>query len=112
MTSHSRFLILAASLVAMPLAGALAQSNNPTGNYGSNQSMTASPGTADNKAASGMNTADVNATPPRVSSQAKSNYVPGATGRTVVPGSNSTMAGDVPSSTAAKTGATASDGGK
>jgi hypothetical protein len=112
MTLHSRSFILAASLVAMPLVGALAQNTNPAGNYGSNQSITASPGTADSKAASGMNTADSNATPSAIPPGATSNYTPGATGRTIVPGSNSTVAGATPGSQTEKTGTDSGGGSK
>ncbi len=101
MTLNYRFLILATSLVAMPLVGALAQSN-PTGNYGTNKTMTAAPGTADNNAASGLSTADANAKPPGASSPA-GNYAPGSTGRTVVPGSNSSVGADATNSSSAKT---------
>jgi hypothetical protein len=108
MPLNARFL-LAASIMAIPLAGALAQSN-PTGNLGSNQSTTASPGTADNKAASGLNTADVNAKPPIPPAGAMNSTTPGATGTTVVPGSTSTVAGDKANTAESKTGATAGTG--
>jgi|SRR4051794_18438638 hypothetical protein len=59
MTSISRALLLSAALMGAPVVAAVAQQNNPTGNYGSNRSATASPGTADDQAASGMHTGDV-----------------------------------------------------
>jgi hypothetical protein len=91
----SRSLLFAAGLMALPAAAAFAQQNNPAGNMGSNRSVTASPGTADSKAASGINSGDVGS-----SSTGTSNYSgsamsptkPGATGQTVVPGSTSSQA--------------------
>jgi len=60
MTSVSRALLLSAALMATPVVAAVAQqAGNPVGNYGSNRSATASPGTADDQAASGMHTGDV-----------------------------------------------------
>ncbi len=52
-------IVMAGALLAGPMAPALAQTQNPAGNMGSNRSMTASPGTQDN-AASGMNSNDMN----------------------------------------------------
>ena len=106
MTLQSRTLILAASLFAVPLAGAMAQSN-PAGNYGSNKSMTAAPGTADSKAASGLSTADSATRPPAMTPGAMNPYKPGATGNTVVPGTNSSVANIAPNSAEQKSGATA-----
>ena len=60
MASISPSAMLVAALLAMPLTSALAQSNNPAGNYGSNRSSTASPVTGDTPG-SGMSTADVGA---------------------------------------------------
>jgi hypothetical protein len=73
----------------------MAQSNNPTGNQGSNSSVTASPGTADNGAVSGMHTGDAGATRTTTSNyggSAMNPTAPGATGQTVVPGSTSSQA--------------------
>jgi hypothetical protein len=59
MTSISRALLLSAALMAAPVFAAVAQQQgNPMGNYGSNRSATASPGTADDQAASGTHTGD------------------------------------------------------
>jgi hypothetical protein len=99
--------LLATTLMAAPLATALAQPNNPTGNMGSNNSVTASPGTADSKAVSGMNTGDAGS-----HSTATGNYSgsaanptnPGATGRTVVPGSTSSQASSSAGTVEQKTG--------
>ncbi len=93
MISFSRSLLLSAALLAAPLTGAMAQNSNPAGNYGSNRSMTAAPGTADNSAASGMNTGDAQSrgTVSSYSGGASDPRKPGATGRTVVPGSNSSQ---------------------
>jgi hypothetical protein len=49
---------------------------------------------------------------PEPSAAAKNNTAPGATGRTVVPGSNSTVAGDQSGTSAAKTGQTNTGSGK
>lgn len=103
MPINPRFLALAASLAAIPFAAALAQSN-PTGNLGSNTSATASPGTADDKAASGLHTADVNAAHPLTTSAAKNYNPPGRTSRTAVHGTKSTVAADRAATTEQKTG--------
>jgi hypothetical protein len=100
----ARLLVLAVSLVAIPLVGALAQ-NNPTGNLGSNKSVTASPGTADNKAASGIDTGDVNAKHTRPKRVARNSSTPGGTGKTVVHGDKSTVKGDTAGTAEQKTGA-------
>jgi hypothetical protein len=96
MFSKSRSLLLATVLMAVPMTAAVAQQNNPTGNMGSNRSVTASPGTADSKAASGLNTGDVgshNTGASNYGGSAMNSTTPGATGRTVVPGSTSSQAG-------------------
>ena len=112
MVSISQPLLVAAVLAATPLTTALAQ-GNPAGNMGSNTSITATPGTADNKALSGMNTADTTATPARPPSGAATNpYVPGATGKTVVPGSTSSPAAAAAGTAEAKTGGAGSGGQK
>jgi hypothetical protein len=49
---------------------------------------------------------------PKPSAAAESKTAPGATGRTVVPGSNSTVAGDQSGTSAAKTGQTNTGSGK
>jgi hypothetical protein len=110
MTSMLRNSMLAAAIFAVPLA-ASAQSNNPTANLGSNKSVTAAPQTADSQSST-MRTGDANATPPAHSTAAQNPHIAGATGKTVVPGTTSTVAGDRPSTANAKTGSsTASDGG-
>jgi hypothetical protein len=104
MISISRPLVLAVVLAGAPLTSVLAQ-GNPAGNMGSNTSITATPGTADNKALSGMNTADATAMPARPPSSAATNaYVPGATGKTIVPGSTSSPAAAAAGTAEAKTG--------
>jgi hypothetical protein len=85
MIKTSRPLLLATALFAIPAASALAQSSNAGGNYSTqpttgSSSMTTQPHSA-------MNTAK-----------------PGATGKTVVPGSNSTVAGDTSATATAKAG--------
>jgi hypothetical protein len=101
-TSH---LLMAVWLVALPV-GATAQSNNPTGNSGSNKSATASAGTADNKAASGMTTGDATSriAPPPMS--AGNSRTPGGTGDSIVKGDHSTIRGDRAATTDQKTGFT------
>ena len=107
----SRSLLLAASLVAVPLATAMAQQNNPTGNMGSNRSVTASPGTADSKAASGVNTGDMsgshNTGASNYGGSGMSSTTPGATGKTVVPGSTSSQASSERGTVQQQTGGTA-----
>lgn len=88
----------AAALCAAPVA--MAQQNNPAGNLGSNRSTTAAPGTADNHSASGVNTGDVHSGSSTYSGSGMSSgsttssTTPGATGHTVVPGNNSSVAQD------------------
>ena len=81
MNSHSRSFILVAFLAVMPLAGTAAQQSNAAGSSGGNQPA----------AAKNLNT-------------------PGATGKTVVPGNKSTVAGDKNSTVDAKTGQTNTGG--
>jgi hypothetical protein len=109
MTSTLRNAMLAATIFATPFA-AFAQSNNPTGNMGSNSSVTATPPTANSPAAA-MNTGDVKATAKTPTAMERSPSVPGATGRTVVPGSNSTVAGDHSGTAESKTGQAGGTGG-
>ncbi len=104
MTFQFRFLLVASCLIAAPMAGALAQSN-PTGNLGSNQSITASHGTVDKKGPSEMSTSGVNAVPRTPSAAAMNRRTPGGTGTTVVRGSSSTISGDRKITADSKTGA-------
>lgn len=95
MSWKSRSFLLASTLLIAPVATAMAQQNNPTGNMGSNRSVTAAPGTADSKAASGMSTGDVGTHATGTSNyggSAMNSTTPGATGKTVVPGSTSSQA--------------------
>jgi hypothetical protein len=115
MSWKSRSLLLAATLLAAPMATAMAQQNNPTGNMGSNRSVTASPGTADNKAASGMSTGDAGTHATGTSnygSSAMSSTTPGATGKTVVPGSTSSQANAASGTANQKSGGATDGGGK
>ncbi len=96
-------LILTASLTAVPAAGVLAQSN-PTGNLGSNKSITAAPGTADDNAISGLNSGDANAKRPHPTQAARDRKMPGSTGSTVVPGNSSTVSGNQAATVEQKTG--------
>jgi hypothetical protein len=79
----ARSLLPAALLALIPLTGAIAQSTGPNIKADSRKEATSI------KEGSGETTK------------------PGATGRTVVPGSNSTVAGDSKSTADAKTGGTA-----
>jgi hypothetical protein len=83
-------LIFVATLAIGPLSGALAQGNTAVGTADTKPKSALATG-ADSKAASsaGVNT-----------------NTPGATGTTVVPGSNSTVAGDKAATADAKTGGT------
>ena len=110
MVSIPRLAILAAALLAMPLASVMAQSN-PPGNYGSNRSATAAPITGD-KPGTGLSTADVGSSDVG-SSHKKSRHklrstrrAPGATGKTVVPGNHSTVADDADATAKTQTGGT------
>ena len=113
MVSKSRSLLLAAALMAAPLATAMAQQNNPSGNLGSNHSATASPGTADNKGAPGVSTADMGSRGTTTSNYAPSmnNTSPGATGHKVVPGSTSSQAGSSSGTVEQKAGSQNTGGG-
>jgi hypothetical protein len=104
--------LLSAVLFAAPLTGAMAQDSNPTGNYGSNRSMTASPRTADNKTQSGMNTGDAHAggSMGSYSGSASNPRTPGGTGRSVVPGSNSSQASAAPGAANTQAGGTGGGG--
>ena len=113
MLSKTTPISVAVALAATPVAGAYAQQNNPAGNLGSNRSSTATPGTADNSAASGMRTGDVRPSARGTSNSGGSSMAsqPGGTGRTVVPGNNSTVSGDTRASTNDKTGGGQGSGG-
>jgi hypothetical protein len=84
MTMHSRPILLAATIIAMPLASALAQ-GYPVGNYAGNQLPPGSgaPTTASPEASPG-NSANPTAAP-------TGNYAPR---RAVVPGANGQIAGN------------------
>jgi hypothetical protein len=115
MFSKSHSLLLAAAMLAAPMATAMAQGTNPTGNMGSNRSVTASPGTADSKAVSGMNTGDVGAQSTAGTTYnptAANPYTPGGTGTTVVPGTMSSQAGSTAGTAQQQTGTTTGGGSK
>ena len=111
MPSLSHSLLLSAALLAAPLTGAVAQTN-PAGNYGSNRSVTAAPRTADNQAKSGMSTGDehARAAAGNYAGTASDPRTPGGTGRTVVPGSNSSQASAAAGSANTRTDATTGGG--
>jgi hypothetical protein len=113
MTSKLLMSLMAGALLATPVL-AIAQGNNPTGNMGSNRSDTSAGTNGDSAQKSGMGTADVKPgmNAPKPSGAAKDNTVPGATGRTVVPGSSNTVADDQSGTSAAKTGQTNTGSGK
>ena len=100
MTPMLRTSILTAAIFAAPLA-AFAQSN-PAGNLGSNSSPTATAPTA-NAPGVPMHAADATAATRPPSAAAQNPHVPGATGQTVIPGSNSTVAGDRAATATSKT---------
>ncbi len=101
MTSTLRTTALALLIGAAPLA-AFAQSNNPAGNLGSNSSPTATAPTA-NAPGVPMHAADATAPVRTPSAAAQNPHVPGATGQSVVPGNNSTIAGDRSATATSKT---------
>jgi hypothetical protein len=113
MTSKLRMSLMTVAFLATPML-AIAQGNNPTGNMGSNRSDTSAGTNVDKTQTPGMGTADVRpgVNAPKSSAAAKDNMVPGATGKTVVPGSNSTVAGDQSGTSAVKTGQTNAGSGK
>lgn len=112
MASKLRISLMTVTLFATPML-AMAQSNNPTGNMGSNRSDTAAGTNVDKMQKPGIGTADVQsgANTPKSTAMAKDSTVPGATGKTVVPGSSSTVPGDKMGTAAAKTGQTNTSGG-
>jgi hypothetical protein len=77
MISKSRWLLVAAALIAAPVGAAVAQQGTTSGTQPNNNSPSAAPNSPH------MNN----------SSAATDPHVPGATGQTVVPGSSSSMAG-------------------
>ena len=92
MLRRSYWLLLAAAMTGAPMVASLAQQNNPAGNLGSNRSETAAPGTADNKAVSGMNTGDAGSRTTATGNYGGSsmNTSPsGTAGRTVAPSTTS-----------------------
>ena len=110
MISKSCSLLLAAGLMVAPMATALAQSNNPAGNLGSNNSASATPGTTDDsKSTPGMNTGDAGShstVSGNYSGSAINPTTPGATGRTVVPGDSSSQASASSGTMQERTGST------
>jgi hypothetical protein len=95
------------------MTAAMAQQNNPTGNMGSNNSVTATPTTGGSpppgvSTPPGMSTTDtgVRGTAGNYSGSAMSSTTPGATGHTVVPGSTSSQASSAAGTVEQKTGAT------
>jgi hypothetical protein len=113
MNAKLRISLMTATLFATPML-AIAQSNNPTGNMGANRSETAVGANVDKMQKPGMGTADVQpgAKTPMPAAMAKDSTVPGATGKTVVPGSGSTISGNKTATEAAKTGQTNTSSGK
>lgn len=109
MTSKLRMSLMAIALLATPML-ATAQSNNPTGNMGANRSDTAA-GTSADKMQKPVGAVPSGAAAPKSAGMANDGATPGATGTTVVPGSNSTVSGDKTGTTAAKTGQTNGGGG-
>ena len=85
MIAISRRLLLAAALMATPLAGPMAQSNNPAGNYDGKPSATPVPGTADSGSKFGMNTGNAGSSSTTgANAAATSDTMAGNSGRTLV----------------------------
>jgi hypothetical protein len=106
-------ILLTAGLIAVTLGIAVAQQNNPTGNQGSNRSITATPGTADNSPGSATGTGSAgsrNTGTSNYGGSAANTTTPGATGRTIVPGSTSSQASSAAGTAEQKTGATSTGG--
>jgi hypothetical protein len=91
MTTTSHSTLLAALLLAVPATGALAQSGHPADTSGS--SRVAVTGGANHHIALGTNTRE-SGIARGITPLAEDPNVPGATGRIIVPGSHSTIAGD------------------
>jgi hypothetical protein len=87
MATSFRSIVLAASIFALPVAGAIAQTTAPTGDH----SRLGTPNTG--------------------TSAAPTSGMAGGTGKTVVPGNNSTVGADRSATAAAKTGGTADGAG-
>lgn len=87
MNFYSRSLIVAASLIVTPIIGAMAQSN-PSG-------------AKDNKAQPSMSNTQTGS---QETGSARNRHVEGATGKTIVPGNESTVAGDKKATSEQKTG--------
>jgi hypothetical protein len=102
MTTTSHFTLLAALLMVVPATGALAQGGNPADTSGG--SRVAASGGANHHIALGTNTWE-RGMARGISPLAEDPSVPGATGRTIVPGSHSTIAGDRSASEAQRTSA-------
>lgn len=98
--------LLMAGLMAVGSTVAMAQADSPSGNLGSNRSITAAPGTADSKAMSGVNTGDagLRTNPSNYGGSAMNRTTPGATGKTIVPGDRSSQAGAAAGTAEQKTG--------
>jgi hypothetical protein len=85
MIAISRTLLLSVALTAAPLVAAMAQANNPAGNYDSDRSATPTPGTADNGGRFGMNTGNAGTSgAPGAAGAAASATMPGNSGHTLV----------------------------
>ena len=109
MSPVSRSVIFVAAILAVPVASTMAQSN-PTGNYGANRSATATSTTGD-KPETGINTADVKSPHKTHRHRVRTTGgAPGGTGKTVVPGNRSTVAGDADATAGTKTTGTGGGG--
>jgi len=91
-------------MMAGSMTVAMAQHNNPAGNQGSNNSITASPGTADSRSESGMNTSDAGPSRTALGNYSGSSTSAGSTGRTIVPGNNSSQASNSSATTQQRQG--------
>jgi hypothetical protein len=100
MTTTSRSILLTALLLAVPATGALAQRSNPADRSGGGRIGVAMTG----RASSHQDPVVVGAPGAGIDPAAEDPNVPGATGRTIVRGTHSTIAGQRAATEAARTG--------
>jgi hypothetical protein len=87
MTMTSRSILSAVLLLSVPATGAFAQSGNAVGMSGGDRVKTAAMGSSNDFRELGTSTR-------KLGPAYTDPFFPGATGRTIVPGSHSTIAGD------------------
>jgi hypothetical protein len=89
MTMTSRSILSAVLLLSVPATGAFAQNDNPVGMSSGDRVQTAATGSTNDLKELGPYTWK-----PGMGPAYTDPFVPGATGRTIVPGSHDTLAGD------------------